>query len=135
MRQAMLVLQPQGQLSRVAMRFTAGLSSCSADCAKSPPANKLRMKKLFLNRRMFLCYSNYLRARVRQTNFIRDQTHARTERQHPKSEPNPRDQRENVSLNDGALVVGRETGEVDVEILVQPSTNGHFRSRLLAGLV
>ncbi len=59
MRQAMLVLQPHGQFSRVAMRFTAGLSNSSADWAAQTPANQPKAKKptaslLILNRRMFL---------------------------------------------------------------------------------
>src|ERR1700691_5005266 len=71
MRQAMLVLQPQGQFNRSAMRFTAGLSRSSADwakqaCAKQPPtsktpANKPGASRLIFNRRMFLGNSYYLR--------------------------------------------------------------------------
>src|SRR5271156_387331 len=78
MRQAMLVLHPQGQFNRSAMRFTAGLSSSSADWAAQTPANQPQAKRpiaslLILNRRMFLGNSHYLRARIRQTNFIGNQ--------------------------------------------------------------
>src|SRR5271170_8024251 len=51
MRQAILVLQPHGQFKRVAMRFTAGLSSSSADWAKHVlptrhSANRVRNARL-----------------------------------------------------------------------------------------
>ncbi len=96
MRQAMLVLQPHGQFNRVAIRFTAGLSSSSADwarqaCANQPPANKPRANQLVLNRRMFFSNSHYLRPGIRQTNFIGNQADNGAEREHPKSEPDPRD--------------------------------------------
>src|SRR5580692_8633713 len=135
MRQAMLVLHPHGQFRRSATRFTAGLSNSSADWANETAANNANTRKLFLNRRMFLCNSNHLRPGIRQANLIGDQAHDGAEREHPESDPNPGNQRENVSLDDGTLVVRREAGEVYVEILVQPSTNRHLRSRLLAGLI
>ena len=110
MRQAMLVLHPHGQFNRVAMRFTAGLSNSSADWANATPANNATSRKLFitllLNRRMFLCNSNHLRPGVRQTYFIRDQAHNGAEREHPKSDPDPRDQREDVGLDYGPFIVG-----------------------------
>src|SRR5580693_4308917 len=101
MRQAMLVLQPQGQFNLLAMRFTAGLSSSSADWAKQagmnrPAANKPKASHLIFNRRMFLGNSYYLRPRVRQTNFVGNQADDSAEREHPKSNPDPRHQRENV---------------------------------------
>src|SRR5580700_4380274 len=95
MRQAMLVLQPHGQFKRVAMRFTAGLSSSSADwakqaCVNKPHASRLNASQLIFNRRMFLSNSNYLRPGIRQTNFIGNQADDGAEREHPKSDPDPR---------------------------------------------
>ena len=92
-----------------AMRFTAGLSSCSADLGEKRrrPAGS-ECSRLFLNRRMFLRNSNYLRPRVRQPNFAGDQADDGAEREHPESDPDPRNQRENVGLNHRALVVGRD---------------------------
>ena len=96
MRQAMLVLHPHGQFKRSATRFTAGLSNSSADwakqvCANQAPASKLSASQLILNRRMFLGNSYYLRPGIRQTNFIRNQADDGAEREHPKSDPDPRD--------------------------------------------
>src|SRR5271166_5794181 len=135
MRQAMLVLHPQGQLKRVAMRFSSDLSNCSADWANEMPANSASANRLFLNRRMFLRNSYDLRPGVRETHFIRDQADDGSEREHPESDPDPGHQREHVGLDDRALVVRREAGEVDVEVFVQPSSDRHFRSRLLAGFI
>src|ERR1700733_4302258 len=140
MRQAILVLQPQGQFKRSAMRFTAGLSSSSADWAAHSPANQPKAKKpiasqLVFNRRMFLGNSYYLRPGVRQTNFIGNQANDGAEREHPKSDPDPRHQREDIGLDDSALVVGRQPREINIEILVQASPDGYLRGRLLAGLV
>src|ERR1700733_12174128 len=101
MRQAMLVLHPHGQFRRSATRFTAGLSNSSADWANETAANNANTRKLFLNRRMFLCNSNHLRPGIRQANLIGDQAHDGAEREHPESDPNPGNQRENVSLDDG----------------------------------
>src|SRR5580692_10176558 len=94
-RQAMLVLQPHGQFNRSATRFTAGLSNSSADWAAQAPASQTQAKRpmaslLILNRRMFLGNSYYLRPGVRQTNFIWNQADDGAEREHPKSNPDPR---------------------------------------------
>src|SRR3984957_2323724 len=140
MRQAMLVLQPHGQFNRSATRFTAALSSSSADWARHPPANKpstsrLRTGRLILNRRMFLGNSYYLRSGVRQTHFVGNQADDGAEREHPKSDPDPGHQGKNISLDHSALIVGREPGEVDIEIFVQSAADGYFRRWLLTGLI
>ena len=131
MRQAILVLQPHGQFRRVAMRFTAGLSSSSADWAAQTPANQPQAKRpiaslLILNRRMFLGNSYYLRPSVRQANFIGNQADDGAEREHPKSDPDPGNQWKNVGLDHSAAIVGRKPRKIDVEILVQASPNRYF---------
>src|SRR5579864_6859109 len=115
----MLVLHPQGQSNFSATRLQAGLSISSALCAKVAAAANTSNKKLFLNRRMFLSDSEYLRARVGQAYFAGDQAYNRPHCQYPKPDPDPRHQRENISLHDRPLVVRRGAGEVDVQILVQ----------------
>src|SRR5580698_4390690 len=126
MRQAILVLQPHGQFRRVAMRFTAGLSSSSADWAKQTPAKSANKTRLVLNGRMFLRHTDHLRARVRQFDFIGNQADDGAEREHPKSDPDPGNQRENVGLDDRAAIVGRKSCKFEVEVLVQASPDGYF---------
>src|SRR5579871_785860 len=135
MRQAMFILHPQGHSSFSATRFTAGLSSSSALCAKIGTATSAKARRLFLNRRMFLRHSDHLGSRVREPDFAWDQAHQSSDSQHPKSDPDPGDQRENVCLNDGALVVVRNSREVEIQILVETPADRDFRRRLLAGFV
>ena len=140
MRQAILVLQPQDNSAGRRCDSPPGFpvlrpTGQNRRANRAQPANKLTTSKLIFNRRMFLGNSYYLRPGIRQTNFIGDQADDGPEREHPKSDPDPRHQREHVRLDHGATVVGRKSGEIDVEILVQASANRHFRGRLLAGLV
>src|ERR1700681_3807294 len=107
MRQAMFILQPHGQSSLFATRLTAGLSKSSAVCAKT--SAKAKTNTLLLNCGMLLRYSYNLRSCVGQTHFAGDQTNDCAECDHPEANPDPRDQGEDIGLNDGTLVVGGET--------------------------
>jgi len=93
MRQAMLILQPQGQSSWPATRLTAGLSNSSADWANIGITARARTTRLLLNFRMLLRYSNDLCSRVGQTHFAGDQTYDGAESDHPEADPDPRYQR------------------------------------------
>src|ERR1700681_149350 len=135
MRHAIFVLHPHGQSNFSATRLQAGLSSSSALCAKTAAAANTNKMRLFLNRRMFLRYSNYLRTSVGQSDLTGNQANDRPHGQYPEPDPDPRHQRENVGLHDGTLVVRGWSGKVDVQVLVQPASNRHFGSRLLARLV
>src|SRR5580658_6968834 len=108
------------------MRFTAGLSSSSADRARQTPAKSANKTRLILNRRMFLRHTDHLRARVRQFDFIGNQADDGAEREHPKSDPDPGNQRKNVGLDHSAAIVGRKSRKIDVEIFVQASPDGYF---------
>src|SRR5947209_1842980 len=98
MRHAIFILQPHAHRSLLAMRLTAGLSNSSADWANIGPTARANTKRLVLNCRMLLRYSNYLRACVCQTHFAGDETNDSAERDYPEADPNPRDQRENIGL-------------------------------------
>src|ERR1700694_627904 len=135
MRHAMFILQPQGQSILPATRLTAVLSKSSADWAKIGITARARTTRLLLNFRMLLRYSNDLRSCVGQTHFAGDQTNDSAECDHQEADPDPRDQREDIGLNNSALIVGGETREVHVQVLVQAPTDGHFGHRLLAGLI
>src|SRR5260370_38133357 len=104
----MFILQPQGHSILPATRLTAGLSKSSAVCAKTGASAKAKTKNLLLNCRMLLRYSNHLRSRVGQTHFAGNQTNDGAECDHPEANPNPRDQGEDISLNNRALIVGGE---------------------------
>src|SRR5581483_1246614 len=77
------------------------------------PRSVLRvfLKRLLLNRRMFLGNSYYLSAGVSQTNLARNQAHNGPEGEHPESDPDPGNQGEHVSLNHRAPVVRRKPRE------------------------
>src|SRR3954453_2289178 len=116
---------------RAPTRRTSTLGFSEAVCA-SAAAAMTSASRLFFNRCMFLRIAHDLRAGVLHFDFARDEADERSADQHEPADPDPRDQREYVRLNDGALVVVRHAAEVQIEILVRPLANSDFRRTLAA---
>src|SRR5579863_2946554 len=135
MRHVIFSLHPHGQSNFSATRFTAGASRSSAFWAMAALA-RTRARRLLFNNRMFLRHSYYLGAGVSQAHFARNQTNQGSAEEHPESDPDPGNQREYVGLkNYRALSRARRTGEIEIQIFVEPAANRDLRARLLARFV
>src|SRR4051794_28119761 len=110
-------LQPHWQAMRAPTRRTSTLGFSEAVCASAAAATR-STRILFFNRSMFLCIAHHLRAGVLHFDFAGDEADQRAADEHEAADPDPRHQRENVRLNDGALIVVRHAAEVQVKVFV-----------------
>src|ERR1700729_3376631 len=103
--QLMFSLQePHWQEIWVPTRLTSSLSICASDCAQMVAADAAtrRNRRLSFNRNMGFRNGTYdFGARIRARHFARNQTHEGAADQHDHANPDPRDQREYISLQSG----------------------------------
>src|SRR5581483_9503299 len=97
-------LQPHWHCSRWPTRRTSTLGFSDAVCASATTATRIA-RKLILNRRMFLGDPYDFRARVLSFNLARRETDEGAPDEDEAADPDPAHERENVGLNDGALIV------------------------------
>src|SRR5690242_6194180 len=101
----------------------------------SAAATMTMARMLLFNRRMFPDRAHHLGAGVLHLDFARDQADQRAAKHDQSADPDPRYQREDVGLNDGALVVVAHPAEVQVEVFVQALADSDFAGGLPAGLI
>src|ERR1022692_1721366 len=96
------------------------------------PTNAPRLLRNFC---IFSCYPDHFGARVLHLDFAGDQAHQRTADEHQAADPDPGDQRENVSLDHGADAVVGHAAEVEIQVFVEAGAHAYFRSTLAAGFI
>src|ERR1700693_4853911 len=96
-------------------RRTSTLGFSEAVCASAAAATTTT-HKLFLNRRMFLGYPNHFGPGILHLDLARNQAHESAADQHEPADPDPGNQRENIGLNDGALVVVGHAAKIQIQI-------------------
>src|SRR5437899_5564103 len=110
-------LHPHWQAMRAPTRRTSTLGFSEAVCAMAAAA-MTSARMLFFNRRMFLRVAHDLRAGVLHFDFARDQADQGAADEDEAADPDPGDERENVSLNHGALLVVGHAAEIQVKVFV-----------------
>src|SRR5262245_61739830 len=100
---------------RAPTRRTSTLGFCDAVCARAAAASAAK-SILFRNRYMLPGNAYDFGAGVLHLHLARDEADQRAADQHEAADPDPRDEREDVSLNHGALVIVRHAAEIQVEI-------------------
>src|SRR5204863_9974580 len=95
------------------VRYEVGSCAISAAIAAKNATTNLRLHRCRRARKTY-----YLRARVLQAHLAGNQTNNRAEQQNQVADPNPRDDRKNVDLENRFRPVGQDSGIVDVEIFV-----------------
>src|ERR1035438_8096078 len=127
-------LQPHWHCSRIPTRRTSSEGFSEAVWASAATA-RMTSRRLFLKRRMRGDHAHHFGAGILHFDFAGDQADEGAADQHQAADPDPRYQREDIGLNDGALVVVGHAAEVQVEILVGAHANADFGSALAAGEV
>src|ERR1022692_327938 len=127
-------LQPHWHCSRIPTRRTSSEGFSEAVWASAATA-RMTSRRLFLNRRMRGNHAHYFGAGVLHFDFAGDQADEGAADEQQAANPDPRHQRVDKGLNDGALIVVRHGGEVDVEILVEAGPDADFGGTLAAGQV
>src|ERR1039458_3735726 len=91
--------------------------------------------RLFLKLCMRGDHAHHCGAGILHFDFAGDQADEGAADEHEAADPDPRYQREDVGLNDGAQVVVGHAAEVEVEVLIGAHADADFGSALLAGQV
>src|SRR5689334_10784783 len=107
---------------RAPTRRTSTFGFSAAVCASAAAAMTSTIK-LFFNRRMFLRITHDLRACVLHFDFAGDEADECSADQHQPADPDPGNQREDVGLDDGALVIVGHAAEIQIQILVGALAN------------
>src|SRR5579862_5270208 len=136
---ATVSLQPHWQPICAPTRRTSTLGFSAAVSANTRPAERTsrpdRKPALFRDFGIFSRNPDYFRAGVLHFHFAGDQAHQCAADQDQATDPDPGDQREDISLNDRALAVIGHAAEIEIKVLVEPGTHTHFRRALTAGFV
>src|ERR1039457_6977980 len=127
-------LQPHWHCSRIPTRRTSSEGFSEAVWASAATA-RMTSRRLFLKRRMRGDHAHHFGAGILHFDFAGDQADEGAADQHQAADPDPRYQRDDIGLNDGALVVVGHAAEVEIEILIGAHADAHFGSALLAGQV
>src|ERR1039457_2131959 len=115
-------LQPHWHCSRIPTRRTSSEGFSEAVWASAATA-RMTSRRLFLKRRMRGDHAHPFGAGILHFDFAGDQADEGAADQHQAADPDPRYQRENIGLNDGALVVVGHAAEVQVEIRSEEHTS------------
>src|ERR1035438_6525899 len=127
-------LQPHWHCNRMPTRRTSSEGFSEAVWASAAMV-RMRSRRLFLKRRMRGHHAHHLGAGILHFDLAGDQADEGATDEHQAADPDPRNQREDISLNDGALVVVGHAAEVQVEILVEARADTDFGSALAAGQI
>src|ERR1035441_7286742 len=127
-------LQPHWHCRRMPTRRTSSEGFSEAVWA-SAAAARMKSSRLFLKRRMRGDHAHYFGAGILHFDFTGDQADEGAADEHQAADPDPGYQREDIGLNDGALVVVGHAAEVEVEVFVGAHADADFGSALAAGEV
>src|ERR1051326_4138281 len=127
------VQAPHWQAICCPTRFTSSLSIWDSVWATAIPTSARKRKLRFHLRMGFLRYSYDFGTRIRARHLARHEGHKGSEDRDQRSDPDPVDEREHVSLQ-GGLIAGAR-GVVDVEIFVEPAAQGDDGGGLLGGFI
>src|ERR1035438_6287474 len=122
---------PHWHCRRAPTRRTSTLGFSLAVWASAATAI-VKTSRLLLNRCIFLGISHHFRAGVLQFDFARHQAHQGAEDDRQGTDPDPRDEREYVGLNDGALIVVAHAAEIQVKVFIGPHPYADLAGALLA---
>src|SRR5215813_3399767 len=129
-------LHPHWQASRAPTRRTSTLGFSAAVWAKATTASSANNTHSggrplsFLNSCMFPGNAHHFGAGVLHFDFAGDQADEGAADEHQPADPDPRHQRENISLNHGPLIVVRHAPEVEVQVFIGPLADAHLRRPL-----